>query len=162
LFIYVFVEIFVAIEDSVPNRKEGRIVSDILRVMEGMVTRNGLEWKNEEGRAREVISRMAFCCLDDTHGVPSESRDHVHVGTKNQRSSNCRQEISEEVLQGMSILGGDTDSNDMSVVNLVNMLVQEGGVQSSVRHREKEIFTHHTEDQSEPKSLSSGNLVNIH
>jgi hypothetical protein len=99
---------------------------------------------------------MTFNCLNDTYKVPSKCGCHVHVRSKNQRSSYCRQKVSEEVLKGMGVLRSNSNCNDVGVVNLVNVLIQERCVQHSVRHGEKEVLTHHTKHEGECECAGAG------
>ncbi len=63
---------------------------------------------------------------------PSEVTRHVHSLSQNQTSNGCRQNVSENVLEGVSVNLGNTSGDSMFMVNLVDHLVKEGLVQQRV------------------------------
>lgn len=56
----------------------------------------------------------------------------------------------------MGVLRSDSNRDDVGVVNLVNVLVQERGVQYPVRHGEEEVLTHHTKHEGECECAGAG------
>jgi len=156
------VEFLVGVTDGVPDGEEGGVVSDVFGVVEGVVGVVGSERKKVERRARELVTRMAFSSLEHSNDVVGEDSHHMAVSTQDQRSADGSEDVAEDVLKGMSVLGGDSNRNHVLVMDLVDVFVQEGGVQQSVGERERDVFTHGEEHHRARERERPWDLVGLH
>ena len=70
----------------------------------------------------------------------------MHIGAEDDNSRCTSQDIAENELDRMRIVGRDADGGLVLVVLLMNVWVDGLPVEEAMGHMEEEIFTHHTED----------------
>ena len=87
----------------------------------------------------------------------------MHIGAKDDNSRSASQDIAENELNRMSIVGCDADRSLVLMVLLMNVGVDGLPVQEAMGHMEEEIFTHHAEDDlaDEDKPVRDSLLAHI-
>ena len=84
--------------------------------------------------------------LTHSDHIPAENSDDVHLGSEDQRTDRCGQQVSKSKLDRMAILSSDRHSLIEGVVHLMDVGVEHRQVQHSMRPVEREILADHTEE----------------
>jgi len=112
------------VEDSVPDTEEDGVVTCVSTVVIGMVVVTSREGHEVQGRPREFITRVGFKCLEQRVLDVAPPTQHVQLVTQNSCSDEQRDQVADNKFERVGVDGGNTDINDMLVMDLVHPLVK--------------------------------------
>lgn len=125
--------------------QRNRVVSGVLVVMEVVVRGLDRTRKYTEGRIGKLIPTVVLVSMPGSIDTPGRKCRNVHAALQNHVSGVVRQNRRNQQLGGMHEENCDADCDVESVVNLVDPLVKEGGVQEPMSEIEEEVFPEHAE-----------------
>jgi len=124
----VIFERLIASCNPIPERVERSVRSNVVHVMIVVPLRSPLKGKPIERAEREIISAVCVDGLENSNEQPEPKNQDMDL-TDNHRSSQSRNNITQNSLNGMCVFACDADSCLEFVMLFVNVFVDEGVMQ---------------------------------
>ena len=81
-----FIKVNVRVEHSVPDGHEAGVVSDVLGVMEDVVSSVSTEWNKSENTPWEFVSAVTVVSFENSDKSPLHNGEEVKLWTKNEHT----------------------------------------------------------------------------
>ena len=122
-FIIYFIIINICIENSIPNSKEGRVIPNVLGVMERVIRCVSTKGKNSEDAERKLVAGVRLVGLEVAEQAPEQQRPLVSSSAEEEWTSVPRQIVDEDVLDRVVVLASDAGGMDELVMLLMEHLI---------------------------------------
>ena len=146
----------------VPDREEGSegaIVIRVVVVMEKPSTGHG---NHPGGRPRELKAGVSLRGGEHSPEDPKEHGEEVDFASEDLKADGGGDDIAEEILGDIGVLGRDREGADVFVVLFVDQFVERGCVEDVVAPVEEEIFGDLGDQDMEQELARAGEGGTVH